>query len=75
VRSLGREKILDVDVSNVTEAIANLTSRGAPEPVIKLILQLNENGLVSISDAFAFGEVKDDSLTGVFDASAQCAIT
>ena len=57
-----------MDISNVTEAVANLTSRGALESVIKLSLELDDNGLVSISDAFAFGEVKDDSLTGVLDA-------
>ena len=69
------QKLLDVDISNVTHAVANLTSRGAQEPVVKLTLQLNDNGLVSISDAFAFGEVKDDSLTGVFNVCLRCVIT
>jgi len=32
--------------------------------VVKVTLQLNENGHVAVTDAIAFGEVKDDSLTG-----------
>lgn len=58
---------MKVDISNVTAALANLTSRGAPEPVVKVTLQLNENGHITVTNAIAYGEVKDDSLTGMLD--------
>lgn len=59
------QQIMKVDITNVTAALANLTSRGAVDPVVKVTLQLNENGHVAVTDAIAFGEVKDDSLTGL----------
>lgn len=64
MRSEFPQDILDIDISNVTAALTNLTSRGASEPVVKVTLVLSESGLVSIHDAVAYGEVKDDSITG-----------
>ncbi|KAH9477088.1 Hypoxia up-regulated protein 1 [Psilocybe cubensis] len=57
-------RMLEVDLGNVTEAIANLTERGATDPVVKATLTLSESGFVSVTDAIAFGEIKDESLTG-----------
>lgn len=55
---------MEVEFGGVTEAIANLTERGAVDPVVKATLTLSESGFVSVSDAVAFGEIKDESLTG-----------
>ncbi len=55
---------MEVEFGGVTEAIANLTERGAVDPVVKATLTLSESGFVSVSDAVAFGEIKDDSLSG-----------
>lgn len=57
-------RMLEVDLGNVTEAIANLTERGAADPVVKATLTLSESGFVSVTDAIAYGEIKDESLTG-----------
>ena len=56
--------MMEVEFGGVTEAIANLTERGAVDPVVKATLTLSESGFVSVSDAVAFGEIKDESLTG-----------
>lgn len=56
--------MLEVELGNVTEAIANLTERGAVDPVVKATLTLSESGFVSVTDAVAYGEIKDESLTG-----------
>lgn len=56
--------MMEVDLGNVTEAIANLTERGAVDPVVKATVMLSESGFVSVTDAVAYGEIKDDSLTG-----------
>ncbi|CAA7262192.1 unnamed protein product [Cyclocybe aegerita] len=57
-------RMLEVDLGNVTEAVGNLTERGAVDPVVKATISLSESGFVSVTDAIAFGEIKDDSLTG-----------
>ncbi|PPR02281.1 hypothetical protein CVT24_011619 [Panaeolus cyanescens] len=57
-------RMMEVDLGNVTDAIANLTERGAVDPVVKATLMLSESGFVSVTEAVAFGEIKDDSLTG-----------
>jgi hypoxia up-regulated 1 len=57
-------RMLEVELGNVTEAIANLTELGAVDPVVKATLSLSESGFVSVTDAVAYGEIKDDSLTG-----------
>jgi len=56
--------ILEAHISGVTEALANLTERGAIEPVVKATVALSDSGFVTVKDAHAFAEVKDDSLTG-----------
>lgn len=58
--------MLEVELGNVTEAIANLTELGAIDPVVKATLSLSESGFVSVTEAVAYGEIKDDSLTGWF---------
>jgi hypothetical protein len=55
---------LDIEISNVIPALTNLTSRGAVDPVIKVTLLLSESGLVSVHDAVAYGQIRDDTLTG-----------
>jgi hypoxia up-regulated 1 len=57
-------RLLEVELSNVTEAIANLTERGAVDPVVKATLMLSDSGFISVTDAVAYGEIKDDSLKG-----------
>ncbi|KAK0480495.1 Hsp70 protein-domain-containing protein [Armillaria luteobubalina] len=57
-------RILEVGVSGVAEAIGNLTERGATDPVVKATLMLSESGFVSVTDAVAFGEIKDESIAG-----------
>lgn len=56
--------MLEAEIIGVAEAIGNLTERGAIDPVVKATLTLSESGFVSVSDAIAFGEIKDDSITG-----------
>ncbi|KAF8547314.1 actin-like ATPase domain-containing protein [Imleria badia] len=58
-------EILQVQISGVAEALANLTERGAIEPVVKLTVALSESGFVAAKEAVAYGEVKDESLTGM----------
>ena len=58
--------MLEVDLVGVADAIANLTERGAADPVVKATLTLSESGFVSVSDAVAYGEIKDDSIAGMF---------
>jgi hypoxia up-regulated 1 len=57
---------LEVDLVGVTDAIGNLTEQGAVDPVVKATLTLSESGFVSVSEAVAYGEIKDESITGVF---------
>jgi len=57
-------RILEAEIIGVAEAIANLTELGAVDPVVKATLTLSESGFVSISNAVAFGEIKDDSISG-----------
>jgi hypoxia up-regulated 1 len=56
--------LLEAEISGVAEALGNLTELGAVDPVVKATLTLSESGFVSVSDAVAYGEIKDDSLTG-----------
>ena len=58
-------EILQVQITGVAEALGNLTERGAIDPIVKLTVALSESGFVSAKDAVAYGEVKDESLTGV----------
>jgi hypoxia up-regulated 1 len=57
-------RIMEVEIGNVAEAIANLTEQGAPEPVVKATITLSESGFISVSDAIVFGDIKDDTITG-----------
>ncbi|KAI3608795.1 hsp70 family chaperone lhs1 [Moniliophthora roreri] len=57
-------KFLEVDITGVAEALANLTERGAIDPVVKATVKLSESGFVSVTDAVAYGDIKDESLTG-----------
>jgi hypoxia up-regulated 1 len=61
--------ILEAHISGVAEALGNLTERGAIEPVVKATVALSDSGFVSIKEAHAFAEVKDDSLTGMHSMS------
>lgn len=54
----------EVDIVGVGEALRNLTDLGAIDPVVKATVMLSESGFVSIRDAVAFGEFKDESVTG-----------
>jgi len=58
-------RMMEVELVNVTEAITNLTERGVVEPVVKATIMLSESGFVSVTDAVAFGEIKDDSISGM----------
>jgi hypoxia up-regulated 1 len=62
-------RLLEADIIGVSEAFANLTERGAVDPVVKATVTLSESGFVSIDDAIAFGDIKDESLTGTLDTS------
>lgn len=62
--------ILEVEIKGVAEALANLTQRGAVDPVIKANVSLSKSSFVSVQEAVAFGEVKDETLAGT---SLNCA--
>ncbi|KIY68804.1 actin-like ATPase domain-containing protein [Cylindrobasidium torrendii FP15055 ss-10] len=64
-------RILEVELSDVKEAIANLTEAGAVDPVVKATLKLSDSGFVSVSEAVAYGEVKSiaGKLKGLFTGS------
>jgi hypoxia up-regulated 1 len=57
-------EILEAKIVGIPEAIDNLTERGAIDPVIKATVVLSESGFISVGDAIAYGEIKDDSITG-----------
>lgn len=63
---------MEVELTNVAEALANLTERGAEDPVIKATLMLSESGFISVTKAVAFGEIKDDSLSGLLNLFYSC---
>ena len=56
--------MMEVEIGNVAEAIANLTEHGASEPVVKATITLSESGFISVSDAIVFGDIKDDTIAG-----------
>ncbi|KAH8822683.1 Hsp70 protein-domain-containing protein [Flagelloscypha sp. PMI_526] len=57
-------RLLESEIIGVTEAVKNLTEAGATDITVKATLSLSESGFVSIKDAVAHGEIKDESLTG-----------
>ncbi|EAU87647.1 hypothetical protein CC1G_09108 [Coprinopsis cinerea okayama7 len=59
-------RMLEVGIEGVSEAIANLTERGAIDPVVKATVSLSESGFISVTKAIAYGEIKDESLSGKF---------
>lgn len=61
--------MLEVEIGGVAEAFANLTERGAVDPVVKATLTLSDSGFVAVKDAVAYGEIKDESLTGKYPCS------
>ena len=60
-------EILQARILEVSEALGNLTERGATEPVIKVTVALTESGFAVLQDAVAFGEIKDESIAGTFN--------
>ncbi|KIJ60918.1 hypothetical protein HYDPIDRAFT_169952 [Hydnomerulius pinastri MD-312] len=68
-------EILEAQITGVAEALGNLTERGAIDPIIKATISLSESGFVSVKEAVAYGEIKDESLTGklkgLFGGSAE----
>ena len=51
-------------VKGVSEALKNLTEAGATGPVVKATLSLSESGFASVSEVVAYGEIKDESISG-----------
>jgi hypoxia up-regulated 1 len=58
------QDVFDAQISGIPDAIANLTGRGAIDPVVKITMLLTESGVASITEAVAYGEVKDESIKG-----------
>jgi hypoxia up-regulated 1 len=56
--------LLDVRISGITEALANISAAGGVDPIIKATILFSESGFVSVPEAIAYGEIKDDSLAG-----------
>jgi hypoxia up-regulated 1 len=65
--------LLDVRVSGVAEALANITAAGGVDPIIKATILFSESGFVSVPEAIAYGEIKDDSLAGTSYSSLSLA--
>ncbi|KAJ3754158.1 Hsp70 protein-domain-containing protein [Lentinula raphanica] len=59
-------QLLEVEFTGVAEALGNLTERGATNNVVKATVQLSESGFISVTEAIATGDIKDDSLAGKF---------
>ncbi|KAI9463516.1 Hsp70 protein-domain-containing protein [Russula earlei] len=57
-------ELLDVRISGVAEVLANITEAGGVDPVIKATILFSDSGFVSVPEAIAFAEIKDDSLAG-----------
>lgn len=56
--------MIEVHINGVTDAMQNMTEMGVVDPVVKATISLSDSGFISVSDAFAYGEIKDESLTG-----------
>jgi hypoxia up-regulated 1 len=59
-------ELLDARISGVAEALANITEAGGVDPVVKATILYSESGFVSVPEAIAYAEIKDDSLAGPF---------
>lgn len=57
-------ELLDARISGIAEALANITEAGGVDPVIKATILFSESGFVSVPEAIAYAEIKDDSLAG-----------
>ena len=67
--------LLDARISGVAEALANITEAGGIDPVIKATILFSESGFMSVPEAVAYAELKDDSITGtscLFTFPARC---
>ena len=56
--------LLDARISGVAEALASITEAGGIDPIIKATILFSESGFVSVPEAVAYAELKDDSITG-----------
>ncbi|KAI9432685.1 actin-like ATPase domain-containing protein [Lactarius indigo] len=56
--------LLDARISGVKEALANITEAGGVDPIIKATILFSESGFVSVPEAVAYAELKDDSIAG-----------
>ena len=57
-------RILEAEIVGVADAMVNLTEMGVVDPVVKATVTLSESGFASVTEAIAYGEIKDDSITG-----------
>ncbi len=66
--------ILSVEIKGISEAIGNMTERllGVGEPVVKLTVELDKDGFVSIPEAIVWGDVKDDTIVGQSASNTRC---
>lgn len=62
--------ISQAQILGVSEALGNLTERGAIDSVIKVTVALSESGFAVVQDAVAYGEIKDESIAGTFHRSS-----
>jgi hypoxia up-regulated 1 len=63
--------LIDVRISGVAEALANIAEADGIDPVIKVTILFSESGFVSVPEAIAYAEMKDDSLAGVYTPSCR----
>ena len=66
--------ISQAQIIGVSEALGNLTERGAIDPVVRVTVVLSDSGFAVVQDAVAFGEIKDDSIAGecISDSHSLC---
>ncbi|KAI0270552.1 actin-like ATPase domain-containing protein [Gloeopeniophorella convolvens] len=57
-------ELLDARISGVAAALANITEAGGIDPVIKATILFSESGFVSVPEAVAYAELKDESIAG-----------
>jgi hypoxia up-regulated 1 len=57
-------EFLDIKIEGVAAALANISEGGGVDPVIKATLTLSESGFITVPEAFAYADVKDESIAG-----------
>ncbi|KAI0052486.1 actin-like ATPase domain-containing protein [Auriscalpium vulgare] len=57
-------ELLEARIAGIPEALANITASGGVDPIIKATILLSESGFVSVPEAFAYADIKDDSIAG-----------